>query len=248
MEGLFPHSEVINMGCSGYGVDQEYLWLKREGLKFKPDYVVVLVDFHSDIFDTANSVASDYQKPLFLINGDLLMLTNVPVPLPTPGQTFNRWLKLHSIVWNSLFNRKIGHESFENYLAGGFDRLTFSKMPKLQKSELPGEAMICILLGQTQRLSLENQARFLAVLSPLILPAKEEIYNEKGEEALKKCLTVNQIPFLDLKPAFQNYLNANRGKYVTFADDVHWNATGHRLVAAALYAYFANQKKEALPN
>jgi len=46
-------SEVINAGVGGYGTDQEFLFLTREGWKYKPDLVVVVFNISNDVHDNA---------------------------------------------------------------------------------------------------------------------------------------------------------------------------------------------------
>lgn len=70
--------EVINLGTSGYGTDQEYLLLKNEGIKYEPD--IVIMAYHNDVADVSRDIAYSYPRPFFLIENDELKLTNVPVP------------------------------------------------------------------------------------------------------------------------------------------------------------------------
>ena len=48
LESLLPKTEVINLGVTGYGVPQEFWYLKRLGVQFKPD-IVLLAFFLNDI-------------------------------------------------------------------------------------------------------------------------------------------------------------------------------------------------------
>ena len=72
--------EVINSGVSGWGTDQQYLFLQDEGLRYAPEIVVVAFFIGNDIDN--NSAANQYalHKPVFL--GTDLVLANVPVPRP----------------------------------------------------------------------------------------------------------------------------------------------------------------------
>lgn len=72
--------EVVNLGVSGYGTDQEYLLWRELGHKWKPDRVLLLITFVTDIADNMDPKRYDYNKPFFVIKGDALELTNVPVP------------------------------------------------------------------------------------------------------------------------------------------------------------------------
>ena len=72
--------EVINAGVSGWGTDQEYLYLAQEGFRYKPDVVVVAYFFGNDPMNNGVSKFYGRDKPVFL-NTDL-ELANSPVPKP----------------------------------------------------------------------------------------------------------------------------------------------------------------------
>ncbi|PYV08477.1 MAG: hypothetical protein DMG23_13445 [Acidobacteria bacterium] len=80
LEELLPGTEVLNMGISGYGHDQMLLYLKGEGVKYKPDVVVVGFVW----FDCYRSLLKflSFSKPRFELRGGKLVLTNTPVPTP----------------------------------------------------------------------------------------------------------------------------------------------------------------------
>ena len=72
--------EVLNSGVSGWGTDQEYLFLVDEGLKYAPDLVVLAFFVLNDLDNNVSSMHYSVYKPVFL-NLDL-ELANVPVPKP----------------------------------------------------------------------------------------------------------------------------------------------------------------------
>ena len=71
--------EVLNTGVSGWGTDQEYLYLKQEGFRYSPDIVVLALSLVNDPLDAATSRQYGLDKPVF-VNTDLMKLANVPVP------------------------------------------------------------------------------------------------------------------------------------------------------------------------
>ena len=73
--------EVINTGVSGWGTDQEYLFLKQEGFSYSPDVVVLAFFIVNDIHNNATSSQYGMQKPVFV--NRQLELANVPVPKPS---------------------------------------------------------------------------------------------------------------------------------------------------------------------
>jgi len=73
--------EVVNLGVSGYGTDQEYLLWKNKGHQWKPDQVLLLVTLWTDLWDNTISRQYGYEKPVFEPNASgELVLKNTPVP------------------------------------------------------------------------------------------------------------------------------------------------------------------------
>lgn len=80
LEGLLPDTEVLNFGVSGYGHDQMLLYLRDEGVKYKPD--IVLLGFVSIDISRNALRFFNYAKPQFELHDHQLVLTNVPVTPP----------------------------------------------------------------------------------------------------------------------------------------------------------------------
>ena len=72
--------EVINSGVSGWGTDQQLLFLKEEGLRYSPDIVVVAFFLYNDPTNVEHSAQYGLSKPVFM--DTRLTLQNVPVPKP----------------------------------------------------------------------------------------------------------------------------------------------------------------------
>lgn len=74
--------ETVNMGQGGYGVDQAYLWYRRDGEPF--DHQIHILAFITDDFVR---MASDrfygYAKPVLKERDGMLVVENVPVPRGT---------------------------------------------------------------------------------------------------------------------------------------------------------------------
>ncbi len=81
LQGSSTTREVQNASVSGWGTDQEYLFLDREGFKYSPDIVVLALFTLNDPANSSTSFQYGLHKPVFL-NTDL-ELANVPVPVPS---------------------------------------------------------------------------------------------------------------------------------------------------------------------
>jgi lysophospholipase L1-like esterase len=78
--------EVINTGTGGYSTDQELLLFKNEGVKYKPDLIVLLFCSNDVLFNAQERYWRGH-KPLFQLQDGNLVLTNVPVPAPKPASS-----------------------------------------------------------------------------------------------------------------------------------------------------------------
>jgi hypothetical protein len=80
LEEIEPHLETINLGQGGYGLDQIYLHVRRDGTVF--DFDVLLFAFTRDDFTRMEKDNfNHYGKPVLRIGGDgELEVRNVPVP------------------------------------------------------------------------------------------------------------------------------------------------------------------------
>lgn len=76
-----PRLEGVNMGQSGYGPDQVYLWYKRDGVRLEHNlqlFAYIVKDFGR--MQTRTFVG--YGKPVLALENDSLVVRNVPVPPP----------------------------------------------------------------------------------------------------------------------------------------------------------------------
>lgn len=82
-EKNFKNISCLNLGIHGYGIDQQYLYLKETISKYSPSLVCFVItdnDFRRNLMDFRDS-----PKPKFIIDKGDLKLTNVPVPLNKPS-------------------------------------------------------------------------------------------------------------------------------------------------------------------
>lgn len=77
---LLPNYEILNMGVSGYGTDQEFLLLEKWFDHLQPDVVFLLFFSGNDFVDNSSNERYGYYKPYFTINNNKLTLQGTPVP------------------------------------------------------------------------------------------------------------------------------------------------------------------------
>ena len=86
LQDKYPHYEVLNAGVSGWGTDQQYLFLITEGLKYSPDLVIVS-HFINDLDEILQTESYGLQKPIYRLQGNNLVPGNLPVPRPSLANT-----------------------------------------------------------------------------------------------------------------------------------------------------------------
>lgn len=95
--------DVVNLGVSGYGTDQQYLKLRRDGLPLGPD-AVVLTFSDNDPEEVASEWRYGWTKPRFRREDSRLKLS--------PAAERSPFLERHSSVYRSLkFYRELHSSS-----------------------------------------------------------------------------------------------------------------------------------------
>jgi len=97
LRGQLPEFQTVNAGVSGYGTDQEYLWLKRIWPSVRPEVVVLFFCTDNDRLDNTSNLRYDrYRKPYFVIGADgALVLKGQPVPPSLQVMIKHHWLVRH---------------------------------------------------------------------------------------------------------------------------------------------------------
>ena len=253
--------EVINAGVSGYGTDQELLYLEKEGLKYNPDVILVAFASNDFTYDNRLNRLGYYPKPCFIVEDDSLVLTNVP--LPELGK--NSWEKLikerdESLKKSVLKPGKGVEDFFENrtkaypFLARLFKNTKYTLIKKLRENE-----KIRLRLDKA-RIALDTDETACEVTEKLFLRMK------KTAESGGAKLVVFTIPYkveLEKLPSpymedfivffkrhgvpcvfpYREFLERFRkGDKLYLSHDDHWSAEGHDLAAKIIYRFLKKEK------
>jgi lysophospholipase L1-like esterase len=223
---LDPTLEPVNMGQVGYGVDQAYLWYRRDadGLE---------VDLHVFAFITHNFLRLKYRdymgfgRPVLVVSDGRLEETNVPVPrrgyvLPALTLVLSRIQMLRTAE-----------------IAGKIRE----RLP-LEPREVPGawqarsnQEVKSVLRALFQELRRYNQERSRST-ALVYLPSLEEL-RSPGNQDLAEWLAFAEaqaealdLPFFDLAGELADLPAHEVGKL--FLDGYHLTEAGHALVARRL--------------
>ena len=213
LEGLLPATEVINAGVSGYGTDQELLWFRAEGARYRPDLVILLMCGNDELDNHSTIAYSLYPKPLFVPSPDgELVLTNVPVP-PVPLRLrLKAWLLGHSRV------------AFQASQLLGRARHAGPSSPRVD------DGLTLTLVETLRREATANGARFLVAATEKFWSYDDRSARDAHADLLR-ALRGRGITVVDIEGG-EGYAP----EAMTITGDGHWNARGHQFVAHVLEA------------
>lgn len=215
LEQLIGSGEVINMGVHGYAHDQMLLYLKKEGVRYRPD--VVILGFLPYDMDRNLLGFRDYAKPKFVISGGRLKMTGVPVPNP------------ESVIRDEVFRLKI----FD--LTGMLWEEISKRVGLYEKEKIKvSEALMDEIVSVTQKIP--------AIPVFVFLPNEidfKDFFDQptEREEFLFNYCKSRAIHCLSARPAFIRHLK--EGNEVVYFG--HWDAAGHRLAANAIAEYLSEK-------
>jgi hypothetical protein len=188
LESLNPTVETVNLGHSGWGIDQSYLFYRREADDLEHD-VHIFAFIPDDVRRLRLTRFVAYPKPYFRLDDDRLVLRNVPVPAPSRlrvWHTYNqgRIARARSVeLGQRLLARLAGGSS-----ASGRDPVDARRIMIRLIEELDSETR-------------ENGASFVVAFLEENLTADDRERSLRDE--LEQELRDRGIPFIDLWSAFR---------------------------------------------
>jgi hypothetical protein len=221
LQKLLPKADVINLGVHGYGHDQMLLLLREEGLKYRPDVVVlgfVTVDVDRNVLGFR-----DFAKPRFVSEGGRLQLANGT--LPTPDEVL-RWDWLRPRIWDAL------------------SMVAVEVQTRLGWRHAEAEEITRLLLGEIVREV--RQAGAVPVLAYLPYGTELSSAAERtpGEALLFSfCESNSEAECFSTRPFFRKDVQAGKVRRSPF----HWDAAGHRTAAEAIYDFVVRKKRLLSP-
>jgi hypothetical protein len=208
LQQLVPGAEVINMGVHGYGHDQMLIFFREEGVGYAPDVVVlgfVSVDMSRNLLGFR-----DYAKPRFRLRGDALELIGSPVPRPEEVVR-GEWRRPRLLDAWSILAHEIG--TVTGWKRREEERLTLAILGELVKTTRDLRAVPVFV--------------YLPIGPEITSPASPT----DGERVMfAACRRTGVALCVSSRPAFAEA----RSRGTSFGASRHWNAEGHKLVAATI--------------
>jgi len=179
--GLDRRLETVNLGQGGYGIDQAYLWYKRDGTRLR-HHVHLFTLIAPDFWRMRYRSFHGYPKPFLDVHNDQLVVENVPVPRTA---FYAPWFARNVQLVDRL--RTV--------------QLLRSILPTPSDSELPGEAHTREVLAKViEELAAVNHSQN-SLLVIVLLPTEAD-YATNESRRLRRFLTQElgrqEIPFFDL--------------------------------------------------
>ena len=218
LQELCPTLQAVNMGQGGYGLDQMYLWYKRDGVELDTNLLVVAVIAH-DFYRMAEARFVGYEKPALEVRNGALVVTNVPVPRSfgrrTPQvrtRTFLESLALTRLLRFVAGRSQIAEQKF-------YGRVSDQVMAA---AGLALDDLLALSLARNQRTAL------------VYLPSSDLLPQEPTREAvwMEAYARRRSIPFVNLASDFGALPPWELSKL--FRPDYHYTAAGNRFVAETL--------------
>jgi len=216
--------ELINLSVPGYGTDQEFLRLKKEGLEYQPDLVILQIT-ENDFTEIMSPLMYEKPKPFFILNNEKLILKNIPVKKDCSSSAqyyldclhipFNDWLKRKSVAYNAIDRR---HRKLMLRLSTYFNKSNTESSKK--NRNIVDDNSIKLFKAIISEMSYELKIMGIKIV---IVHWNRDL-SENGK------ISGTGIPVIDLYPTFIK----NKDKDLLIPNDGHINIKGHRLIAEEL--------------
>ena len=238
LETIDPGIETINMGQPGYGVDQAYLWYKRDAARFEHQ-VHLFAPITDDFRRMQSTHYGGYGRPLLVVEDGRLEVRNVPVPtasfrLPWWTETRRHLSSLRSVQAVRRLQKLLrADEASALGLVPNLDR-----QAERQSADRQAATVVASILMDLKAL---NDARG-SILVVVYLPT----LNDQGPATTfwagvleRECRRLS-VPFVNLVHEFDNMPEAAERYYLS--DLGHFNEEGNAHIASVLHT-----KLQALP-
>ena len=252
IEARHPDWEIINTAVAGWGTDQQLLFLREIGSRFRPDVVLLL--FHpNDVEDNNDRMRYGYYKPQFVLEDGELELTQVPVRELNRDQKIDRFLYQRTYALHKLWNwrdvvddwrdERARSREAERALAAAADGAgAAAGTPDVAAAPASAEAepapppnpcgnrKLDFAVSRALLRALDREVRSLG--------AKLVVVSVPGgcpdpRDLLSELMPELDVPYRPLNQAFHGLPREAYG----FAHDPHWTADGQRIAADATEAF-----------
>ncbi len=226
--------EALNMGQGGYGIDQAWLWYRRDSAAI--EHELVLFAFIADDFRRMRTATFlGYSKPLLRWRDGALELTRVPVPSAAYQRPF--------LTQNLPLLSELRSVALALRLAGR--NATLARVDQLLLDELEAERVAAAIFAEFARAAKSSGRRAALVALPSLDPRDPNRLASMPPALLRACESAETsgLEWIDLHGAFEALDAQTRRELflldAEFADlgaRGHYSPRGNEFVAARLAA------------
>lgn len=258
LESLLENVEVLNLGVTAYATEQELLYLKREGLQYHPD--IVLLAFCLNDFDEADGK----------VLRRALAETAVPNPVlaknadPEPSGLFlhlKRWINERSVLYGWIHDRINTNRTLVKFFVkiglkgplAGIEELDVNILPALKPA--PVFLNPLIELAKSRVLELRDLLaaqgiRFIVVLVPSPQSVDAELFGQsiaftrfepedfdldQSYLLMEDFAKINHIELINPLESFRRSHHSLASLYLV--RDMHFSPKGHQIFAQEIARY-----------
>ena len=234
LETIDPRLQTINMALPGYGVDQAYLWYKRDAQRFDHQ-IHVFAPITDDLRRMQGAKFNGYGRPFLVVNDGRLAVTNVPVP---PESFRLPWLtEVRRHVWSLRSAEAV--RRVRRLAQGLWNGDAEAALPVSGADRVAADDQTALVVGKLlQDLQALNRERG-SVLVVVYLPT----FNDRGPDTqfwtrvlAAECQRLS-IPFVNLVPLFQQMPPVEVAALYLPNDLGHFNEKGNRYVAQLIHQH-----------
>jgi len=217
--------ETVNMGQTGYGIDQAYLLYMRDGIKL--DHNIQLFVFIADNFRRARMQKfSGHYKPVLKTENGKLVADNVP--LPKNSYSAQKIALLQGILRNELKSLELikNVQNVTGINVTGIKKVIDRKL--FLHSEEQIRDLSLKIIESLDKVNKKKDSIQIAVY----LPSRTDYYNEVfWRSFLAEQLQKRGILFIDLTTDFTNSPDSLYKQFI----GGHYSPYGNRIVAQKIY-------------
>ncbi len=224
--------EALNMGQGGYGIDQAWLWYRRDGPAF--EHELVLFAFIADDFRRMRTATFlGYAKPLLRWREGELALTHAPVPARDYEQPF--------LTQNLPLLAELRSVALALRLAGR--EASSARVDKQVLDDLEAERVAAAIFAEFARAAQSTGRRAALVALPSLDPRDPSKLAPLPPALLRACESASSAgaPLIDLHAAFEALDDAARRELFLLDTALtapgakgHYSPRGNEFVAAEL--------------
>ncbi|MBC8086258.1 MAG: hypothetical protein H7Z40_03270 [Phycisphaerae bacterium] len=232
LENQFPNLRTLNMAQPGYGIDQAYLWYKRDAAQF-PHQVHLFAFIWHDFERMALTEFWDYPKPKLLLKNGALEVTNVPVPQWSGPSRFTGAAALFEEVRVVQFLR---------------ERVNITDSMKLAQVDAQVWDIAEAVFLDLEKVNKANGSKLVLAYLPAPPDLTPGAYDHRRERMVAFSKK-SGIPFVDLVPAVRNVPSDSLDWMFITANGIplkgssgHYTRMGHEWAAKQLAMHLRELK------